>query len=106
MVHVPCIEKQVTIVIKNALLYIALMFICSCGAPAAQQLPERADAIVVLAGSHQERVPAAAMLFRGGYAPLIILTNDGVRGGWSRKYQRNLYQVERAEEMLVDSGVP
>ncbi len=66
----------------------------------------RADAIVVLAGSYRERIPAAAALYTKGAAPLIILTNDGVRGGWSRKHQRNLYQVERAEELLVDAGVP
>ncbi len=66
----------------------------------------RADAIVILAGSYRERVPVAARLYERGCAPLIILTNDGVRGGWSRKHQRNLYQIERAEELLVDSGVP
>lgn len=92
--------------IKSAFLCIAVMLICSCGVPGQQSLIGRSDAIVVLAGSYRERVPAAAKLYERGYAPIILLTNDGVRGGWSRKYQRNLYQIERAEELLVDSGVP
>jgi uncharacterized SAM-binding protein YcdF (DUF218 family) len=64
------------------------------------------DAIVLLAGSRAERVPAAAMLYRDGYAPLIILANDGVRAGFSPKHHHNLYQIERAEEELVSRGVP
>lgn len=68
--------------------------------------PARSDAIVLLAGSHKERAPAAAMLYRDGYAPLVILTNDGVSSGWSAKYNRNLYQIEWAEEELVELGVP
>jgi len=68
--------------------------------------PARADAIVLLAGNHKERAPAAAMLYRDGYAPLVILTNDGVSSGWSTKYNRNLYQIEWAEEELVALGVP
>lgn len=95
-----------TLLMKYALFCAALALICSCGAPGNQGVLKRSDAIVVLAGSYQERIPAAARLFRGGQAPVIILTNDGVRGGWSRKYQRNIYQIERAEELLVDSGVP
>lgn len=91
---------------KYVFLYVALVLICSCGTPGEQGVSKHADAVVVLAGSYQERIPAAAKLFNGGQAPVIILTNDGVRGGWSRKYQRNVYQIERAEELLVDSGVP
>jgi uncharacterized SAM-binding protein YcdF (DUF218 family) len=68
--------------------------------------PARSDAIVLLAGNHKERAPTAAMLYRDGYAPLIILTNDGVSSGWSARYNRNLYQVEWAEEELVELGVP
>lgn len=68
--------------------------------------PVRADAIVLLAGDHKERAPTAAMLCRDGYAPLVILTNDGLLSGWSTKYYRNLYQIEWAEEELVKLGVP
>lgn len=92
--------------IKCVFLYVALVLICSCGTPDEQGFSKHADTIVVLAGSYQERIPAAAKLFNGCQAPVVILTNDGVRGGWSRKYQRNVYQIERAEELLVDSGVP
>lgn len=66
----------------------------------------QSDAIVLLAGDHKERAPAAAMLYRDGYAPLVILTNDGLFSGWSTKYNRNLYQIEWAEEELLKLGVP
>lgn len=66
----------------------------------------KSDAIVLLAGNHQERAPAAAMLYRDGYAERIILTNDGVLSGWSPKHNRNLYQIEWAEEELARLGVP
>lgn len=68
--------------------------------------PAQSDAIVLLAGNHKERSPAAAMLYRDGYAPLVILSNDGMISGWSTKYNRNLYQIEWAEEELVKLGVP
>lgn len=87
-------------------LCITLFLICSCSAPKAKTPPAHTDAIVVLAGSYQERIPAAATLFKSSRATIIILTNDGVRGGWSRKYQRNIYHIERSEELLVESGVP
>jgi uncharacterized SAM-binding protein YcdF (DUF218 family) len=64
------------------------------------------DAIILLAGSHKERAPAAAMLYRDLYAPLVIVTNDGLFSGWSTKYNRNLYQVEWAIEELIKLGVP
>lgn len=66
----------------------------------------KSDAIVLLAGNHKERAPAAAMLYRDGYAPLVILTNDGMFSSWSTKYNRNLYQVEWTAEELVKLGVP
>ena len=66
----------------------------------------RSAAIVLLAGSSEERSPRAASLYRAGYAPRIILTNDGVRKGWSREHQRNLYAIERTEIELVKLGVP
>lgn len=46
------------------------------------------------------------MLYRDGYAPRIILANDGVFSGWATEYNRNLYQVEWAAEKLVALGVP
>jgi uncharacterized SAM-binding protein YcdF (DUF218 family) len=67
---------------------------------------KKADAIVLLAGSYEERAPHAAALFSGGVTGSIILTDDGVRRGWSRKYQRNLYSYERSTEELIQRGVP
>jgi uncharacterized SAM-binding protein YcdF (DUF218 family) len=67
-----------------------------------------ADAIVVLsgAGTYIERTHKAADLYRQGRAPLVVLTNDDTRGGWSRTLQRNPYFVERARDELIKEGVP
>ena len=67
---------------------------------------ERADALVVLSGSYVERTGRAAELFREGRAPLVILTNDGVRGGWLAAEQRNPLMYELATAELVRGGVP
>lgn len=68
----------------------------------------RADALVVLSGSaaYAERTAAAARLFREGRAPLVLLTDDGVQGGWSEAEQRNPRFVELAAMELRRGGVP
>ena len=70
--------------------------------------PGRADALVVLGGSavYLERNQAAAQLFHEGRAPRVLLTNDGLRGGWSPTEQRNPFFVERAVSVLRSGGVP
>ena len=67
-----------------------------------------ADAIVVLSGSsaYVERTHKAAELYREGRAPLVWLTDDHTRGGWSSALQRNPYFVERATDELIKAGVP
>lgn len=67
---------------------------------------EKADAIVVLAGGadYRERAIEAARLYRKGVSNRIILTNDGVKSGWSSELNRNPYFVERAKWALVESG--
>lgn len=67
-----------------------------------------ADAIVVLSGSsaYLERTQMAAELYRQGRAPLVLLTDDHTRGGWSSAQQRNPFFVERAIEELIKAGVP
>lgn len=69
---------------------------------------EKADAIFVLAGSaaYVERNQKAAELYKQGVAPKIFLTNDGMRGGWNEKEQRNPYYIERARWELTAQGVP
>jgi uncharacterized SAM-binding protein YcdF (DUF218 family) len=82
-------------------------FMLSVSAPSTASPPlEKTDAIVLLAGNFHQRAPAAAFLFRNGNVGKVILTNDGVFSGWSDKYNRNLYQIEWAEEKLVALGVP
>lgn len=66
---------------------------------------DKADALVVMAGQRKQRLPTAACLYRKGVAPKILLADDGVFAGWSRKYQRNLYLVEWAKEDLLNRGV-
>ena len=68
---------------------------------------EKADAILVLAGSHTylERTRKAAELFKGGVAPKIYLTDDGEQAGWSAKEQRNPSFVELARDSLIANGV-
>lgn len=69
---------------------------------------ERADALVVLSGSaaYRERAAGAARLYREGRAPLVLLTDDGVQGGWSEVEQRNPHFVELSAAELARGGVP
>jgi uncharacterized SAM-binding protein YcdF (DUF218 family) len=68
---------------------------------------ERADLIVVLSGSaaYKERTLLAAQLYVRGIAPLIAISDDGGRGGWSRSEQTNVPFVELARRELVKNGV-
>jgi len=67
-----------------------------------------ADAIVVLSGSstYIERANWAAKLYREGRAPLIVLTNDGLIGGWDNREDRNPYYYELTAKRLQQQGVP
>lgn len=69
---------------------------------------ESADAVVVLAGSstYRERARHAAGIYARGRAPLVLLTDDGQRSGWSAERQTNPLFHERAAEELLKSGVP
>jgi uncharacterized SAM-binding protein YcdF (DUF218 family) len=59
-----------------------------------------------MAGEEPIRLPAAARLYKEGRAPKILLTNDGIFSSWSEEKQRNLYQVEWAEDNLLKMQVP
>ena len=69
---------------------------------------EHADAVVVLSGAEtmNERLNLAVQLFREGRTSKILLTNDNVRGSWSRAEQRNLFFYEAAIRELRRQGVP
>ena len=69
---------------------------------------ERADAILVLGGSstYIERTLKAAEIFKQGVAPKILLTDDGLQGGWDRLEKRNLFFAESARRELINQGVP
>ena len=68
---------------------------------------ERADAILVLGGSHTylERTNKAAELYKKGTAAKIYLTDDGEQSGWSQAEQRNPWFVELAQKSLIANGV-
>lgn len=67
----------------------------------------RADAILILGGSstYIERTQKAALVYKQGIAPKIILTDDGARAGWSRTERRNTPFVELAKQSLIAQGV-
>jgi uncharacterized SAM-binding protein YcdF (DUF218 family) len=64
------------------------------------------ETIVVLAGDYEERIPAAISAYHKGYSKQFLLTNGGVRRGWSHEHQRNLYEIERSEILLIKHGIP
>lgn len=69
---------------------------------------EHADAIIVLSGSavYQERVRRAAELYKQGIAPLVFITNDASRAGWSETEHTNPPFVDLERRALVANGVP
>lgn len=71
-------------------------------------LPDHGDAILLLSGSSSisERTHYAASLYFQHRAPLILLTNDNQKGGWSATDNRNLYYYETARRELIRLGVP
>lgn len=66
------------------------------------------DAIVILSGSstYVERAGWAAQLYGEGRAPLILLTDDGLIGGWDHREERNLHYYEMTAKRLQQQGVP
>lgn len=99
---------------RRAVLAVAALAAWALGAWAAagwlvvREGPARADALAVLAGSatYVERAQRAAELYREGRAPRVLLTNDGLRGGYSAADDRNPLFVERAARELCAAGVP
>jgi uncharacterized SAM-binding protein YcdF (DUF218 family) len=70
--------------------------------------PSRADVVVILSGAsgYEERIRHGISVFLQGRARTIVLTNDGLRGRWSRRRQANLTSAERAKDAVLDAGVP
>lgn len=71
-----------------------------------EPLPQT-DAIIVLAGSREflVRNQKAAELYNAKVSDHIILTNDGIQGGWNNELKRNPYFVEKAQWELERDGV-
>jgi uncharacterized SAM-binding protein YcdF (DUF218 family) len=68
---------------------------------------DHANALIVLSGSsvYKERTKRAAELYREGIAPIVMITNDGERSGWSQTEERNIPYVELEQRELVSNGV-
>ena len=94
-------------VIVIALAWVALAWIAARALIVRKEL-DRADSIVVLAGSstYGERVRHAAQILKAGHASRIILTDDHHRGGWSTQKQTNPLFVEFASDELQRLGIP
>ena len=69
---------------------------------------EKADAILILGGSsvYIERTGKASEIYKQGAAPIIFLTDDGGRDGWSKTERRNPPFAELARKNLIARGVP
>ena len=67
-----------------------------------------ADAALVLSGApvYAARVRHAAALLKAGRVDRIVLTDDGVRRGWSRKLQGNPLMIDWALAELTRLDVP
>ena len=67
-----------------------------------------ADAALVLSGApvYAARVRQGAALLKTGRVDRILLTDDGVRRGWSRKLQGNPFMIEWGVAELARLGVP
>ena len=68
---------------------------------------DQADAMIVLSGSavYKERTKKAAELYEAGVAPLVFITNDGERAGWSQREQTNPSYIELEQRELIANGV-
>jgi uncharacterized SAM-binding protein YcdF (DUF218 family) len=68
---------------------------------------EKADAILILGGSatYLERTQKATELYKNGVAPKIFLTDDGERGSWNAKEQKNPKFAELAQKRLIEQGI-
>ena len=73
--------------------------------------PAPADAIVVLAGNSPDRLPRAMELWRQGYAPLLVVSNEnihtyGLDTTWYDLYRAHLVAQDLPPEALVVLDAP
>ena len=70
---------------------------------------EKADAILVLAGSQMTRPLEAADLYLEGYSPLVILTGDPPEGGQTALKERGIVfagDIQRVVDVFQQLGIP
>lgn len=68
---------------------------------------DKADVIIVLSGSaaFRERTGVAARVYREGVSDKVLLSDDGMKSGWSVTQERNPRFVELTLQSLVEQGV-
>jgi len=94
-----------------ALLFIAIGWVVIAPQLAGHLIVEKpldqTDAIIVLSGSavYKERTQKAAELYKAGVAPIVLITSDGERAGWSQREQTNPPYVELEQRELIANGV-
>ncbi len=64
---------------------------------------EDTDAIVVMAGNREQRLPAAARLYHEGKSPRILLANDGVFAGCTHRVKRKVCKTAGSFPTILDS---
>lgn len=99
-------RRSLFVVLAIALLWPLVAWTAAKGLIVHSEIPG-ADAIVVMAGSstYLERTREAAKLVGERRAPIVALTNDNIRSGWSVESQTNPLFVERAADDLRRQGV-
>jgi uncharacterized SAM-binding protein YcdF (DUF218 family) len=70
--------------------------------------PVEAEVAIVLSGApvYAERIRHALAIYKAHRAKLLVLTDDGTVGGWSRPLQRRPRMIELGTQQLLDAGVP
>ncbi len=107
VIRKPGLRRLLTAVVLVLVVWLLLAWVAARALIVKADLPS-ADALVVLSGSssYMERTQRAAELFKQGRAPLVLVTDDHTRGGWSTALQTNPYFVDRAIDELTSRGVP
>ncbi len=102
-------------ILKGSVIFVAILSLWALVAPfLAERLTvarplHRADVILVLAGgsrTYSQRAETAAALHRQGVASSVLLTDAGMRAGWSQEEQTTIPYVELSRRRLIAEGVP
>ncbi|HEX4773092.1 MAG TPA: YdcF family protein [Bryobacteraceae bacterium] len=86
------------VVFHNAILNASARFLIS------SDPPQKADLIYILGGNYEVRAPAAAALYRQGWAPKILLAREP--SGYQENGRPKENFTDITKRILVENGVP